>query len=130
MDETPYDQFNELTIKEFPAAYLIPADAPIQLSDHQPARLVDFLLFNDVQVEKASQSFPMEGVTYPKGTYIVWMDQPKRGLANAILEDGLDVSFIEGIEFYSPPTAWEPPASLGGNAGHRDGAAQCRDRLL
>jgi len=111
--ETPYDQFNELTIQEFPAAYIIPADVPMQLSSHQPARLVDFLLFNDVQVEKASQAFMYDGTAYPKGTYIVWMDQPKRGLANAILEDGLDVSNIAGIEFYSPPTAWSHPLLWG-----------------
>jgi hypothetical protein len=111
--ETPYDQFNELTIKEFPAAYVIPADGPMQLSPHQPARLVDFLLFNDVQVEKASESFTLNDAAYPKGTYIVWMDQPKRGMANAILEDGLDVSDIEGIEFYSPPTAWSHPLLWG-----------------
>ncbi|GAB6907297.1 conserved hypothetical protein [Desulfosarcina cetonica] len=111
--ETPYDQFNELTIKDFPAAYVIPVDVPMQLSSHQPARLVDFLLFNDVQVEKASESFTLNGVDYPKGTYVVWMDQPKRGLANMILEDGLDVSDIEGIEFYSPPTAWSHPLLWG-----------------
>ncbi len=113
LEETEYDQYNELTIKEFPAAYVIPADGSMQLSTHQPARLVDFLLFNDVQVEKASNSFKLNGVDYPKGTYIVWMDQPKRGLANAILEDGLDVSDIEGIAFYSPPTAWSHPLLWG-----------------
>ncbi|MEJ2169737.1 MAG: M14 family zinc carboxypeptidase [Desulfobacterales bacterium] len=111
--ETQYDQFNELTIQKFPAAYIIPPDTPMQLSSHQPARLVDFLLFNDVQVEKASQAFMYDGMGYPKGTYIVWMDQPKRGLANAILEDGLDVSNIQGIEFYSPPTAWSHPLLWG-----------------
>jgi hypothetical protein len=111
--EAPYDQFNDLTIKEFPAAYVIPAEGSMQLSSHQPARLVDFLLFNDIQVEKASNSFTLGSVNYPKGTYIVWMDQPKRGLANAFLEDGLDVSDIEGIEFYSPPTAWSHPLLWG-----------------
>jgi hypothetical protein len=113
LDETPYDQYNELTIKEFPAAYVIPVDGSMQLSSHQPARLVDFLLFNDVQVEKASQSFKLNGVSYPEGTYIVWMDQPKRGLANAILEDGMDVSDIEGIIFYSAPSAWSHPLLWG-----------------
>jgi hypothetical protein len=113
LDETPYDQYNDLTIQEFPAAYIIPADGSFQLSAHQPKRLVDFLLFNDVQVEQASSAFTMEGQSYPKGTYIVWMDQPKRGLANAILESGLDVSDIEGIEFYSPPTAWSHPLLWG-----------------
>ncbi len=71
--------------------------------------LADFLLLNDVEVEVASQSFSLDGVVYPKGTYVVWMDQPKRGLANAILEDGMDVSFIEGIIFYSAATAWSHP---------------------
>lgn len=113
LDETAYDQFNELTIKEFPAAYVIPVDGPMQLSAHQPAQLVDFLLFNDIQVEKAEQTFSMDDVSYPEGTYIVWMDQPKRGLANAILEDGMDVSYIEGLVFYSPPTAWSHPLLWG-----------------
>lgn len=113
LDETPYDQFNDLTIKEFPAAYIIPAAGTSQLSTHQPARLVDFLLFNDVQVEKTTQSFIYNGIGYPKGTYIVWMDQPKRGMANAILEDGPDVSDIAGIAFYSAPTAWSHPLLWG-----------------
>jgi hypothetical protein len=43
-------------------------------------------LCNTVQVEKANESFTLNTVTYPKGTYIVWMDQPKRGLAITFLE--------------------------------------------
>jgi hypothetical protein len=108
-----WDQYQDLMIQEFPAAYVIPADAPFQLSPHQPARLVDFLLVNDVQVEQASQSFTLDGVEYPKGTYVVWMDQPKRGLANAILDDGLDLSDIEGLYFYSPPSVWSYPRLWG-----------------
>jgi hypothetical protein len=67
---------NQITLKDFPAAYII------------PSQMVDFLLFNGVQVEKANESFQVEGVTYPIGTLIVWMDQPKRGLANSFLEVG------------------------------------------
>lgn len=114
--QTPYDQYNELTIMDFPAAYIIPADKPQQLSAHQPARLIDFLLFNDVQVEKATKTFKMGDVSYPKGTYVVWMDQPKRGLANTILEDGMDTSdIIEGLIFYAAPTAWSHPLLWGVN---------------
>jgi Zinc carboxypeptidase len=107
--ETPYDQYNELTIQEFPAAYVIPAGPPYQLSDHQAVRLVDFLLFNDVQVEEAQKSFMLYGENYPKGTYVVWMDQPKRGMANTILDSGSDLSYIEGLYFYSPPSVWSHP---------------------
>jgi hypothetical protein len=107
--ETPYEQYNELTIQEFPAAYVIPAGPPFQLSEHQAARLVDFLLFNDVQVDKAKRSFWMNGMKYPRGTYVVWMDQPKRGMANTILDAGLDLSYIDGLYFYSPPSVWSHP---------------------
>jgi len=113
LDELHFDQFNQLTLQEFPAAYVIPADDGFQVSPHQSARLVDFLLFNDVQVEKASNGFNLDGVYYPEGTYVVWMDQPKRGLANMILEDGQDLSDIEGLLFYSPPAAWSHPLLWG-----------------
>ena len=111
--ETPYDHFNELTIQEFPAAYVIPADPPFQQSSHQAASLVDFLLFNGVQVDKTTRTYWIDGVQYPGGTYIVWMDQPKRGLANTILEDGMDLSDIEELTFYSPPAAWSHPLLWG-----------------
>jgi len=113
LDETQWEQYNELTIQEFPAAYVIPAGQPFQQSTHQAARLVDFLLFNDVQVEQASQSFMVDGTSYPKGTYIVWMDQPKRGLANTILDAGPDLSGIIGLTFYSPPAVWSHPLLWG-----------------
>ncbi len=92
---------------------MIPADIPLQLSPQAPARLVDFLLFNDVQVEQTSGAFTLNGVEYPAGTYIVWMNQPKRGLANTILSDGLDLSDIPGLYFYSPPSVWTHPALWG-----------------
>jgi hypothetical protein len=113
LDETQWDQYNELTVQEFPAAYVIPADEPFQQSSHQAARLVDFLLFNGVEVEQASQSFTLNGTSYPKGTYVVWMDQPKRGLANTFLEAGPDLSDIAGLTFYSPPAVWSHPLLWG-----------------
>ena len=102
-------QYQDKIPNDFPVAYVIPADAPLQLSPQAPARLVDFLLFNDIQVEQASRAFTLDGVAYPAGTYVVWLDQPKRGLANTILSDGLDLSDIPGLEFYSPPMVWSHP---------------------
>ncbi|MBU0704929.1 MAG: hypothetical protein KKC18_13805, partial [Chloroflexi bacterium] len=106
--ETPYDQYNELTTINFPAAYVIPAESPLQQNPHQAARLVDFLLFNDVQVEETSQAFTLAGVDYPSGTYIVWMNQPKRGLANTILWDGWDISYDPGLNMYDI-ASWSHP---------------------
>jgi hypothetical protein len=108
-----YPQYEELMLADFPAAYVIPAGPPFQLSQHQAARLVDYLLFNDVQVSQATQPFVLDGVEYPVGTYVVWMNQPKRGMANTILEDGLDLSGIPGLYFYSPPTVWSNPRLWG-----------------
>ena len=100
LSESPYNQFNELTVIEFPAAYVIPRDAPQQDNPHAAARLVDFLIFNDVEVQQASQGFTVDGVGYSAGSYVVWMNQPKRGLANTILWNGWDISFDPGLTMY------------------------------
>ena len=112
LGQTPYEQYNNMTVIEFPAAYVIPAEAPLQQSPHQAARLVNFLLFNDVQVEEASEAFTLNGVVYPMGTYIVWMDQPKRGLANTILWDGWDISYDPGLTMYDI-SGWSHPLLWG-----------------
>jgi hypothetical protein len=113
LNETQYEQYNELTVKVFPAAYILPKDMPLQLSGHQPQRLVQFLLDNDVQVEQTVESFIFDGFEFPAGTYVVWMNQPKRGLANTILEAGMDMSNIQGLTFYSPPSVWSNPLLWG-----------------
>ncbi len=113
LDETQYNQFNELVVQEFPTAHVIPVDEPLQQSPEQAERLVDFLLFNDVEVEAATKAFEVDGTTYPAGTYVVWMDQPKRGLANTFLEDGKNLSDVVGITFYSPPSVWSHPLLWG-----------------
>ena len=59
---------------EFPRAYTIAADTA-------GARLVAHLVANDVHVLRAAT-----------GPYVVDMHQPKRGLANALLADGRDIS--------------------------------------
>ncbi|MDT8306963.1 MAG: M14 family zinc carboxypeptidase [Anaerolineae bacterium] len=104
-----FPQYEELIIQEFPTAYVIPRGEPWQTSEHQVARLVEFLLFNDVQVEQAVRPFTVDGVEYPAGSYVVWLTQPKRGLANTILDEGLDLSYIPDLFFYSPPSVWSQP---------------------
>ena len=42
------------------------------------------------------------------------MNQPKRSLANTVLEDGADLSDVEGgLEFYAPPVSWSTPLLWG-----------------
>ncbi|PXY28386.1 peptidase M28 [Prauserella muralis] len=76
---------------EFPRAYVIPAGTA-QRSAPAAARLVDHLVANDVRVRRAEHPFRLAGRTYPAGSYVVDMHQPKRGLANVILADGKDIS--------------------------------------
>ncbi len=82
----------------FPRAYVIPAGTSGasgtsgQRSAPAAARLVDHLLANDVRVTRATHTFRLGGRTYAKGSYVVDMRQPKRGLANVLLADGRDIS--------------------------------------
>ncbi|WP_306371360.1 M14 family zinc carboxypeptidase [Nocardiopsis sp. CC223A] len=71
---------------EFPRAYVLPGQ------DRATARLVDFLIANDVRVERAEEAFTAGGDAYPAGSYVVDMHQPKRGMANVLLEAGRDIS--------------------------------------
>ncbi|TDC09048.1 peptidase M28 [Nonomuraea longispora] len=72
----------------FPRAYVITGER----SAPAAARLVDHLIANDVRVGRARHVFRADGTTYPAGSYVVDMRQPKRGLANVMLEAGADIS--------------------------------------
>jgi len=78
---------------EFPRAYVIPAGAA-QRSAPAAARLVDHLVAHDVRVTRARRDFSLAGRRYPAGSYLVDMHQPKRGLANVLLEAGRDISAL------------------------------------
>jgi hypothetical protein len=73
---------------EFPRAYVITNDR----SAPATARLVDHLVSHDVRVERAERAFTLGGKRYPAGSYVIDMHQPKRALANVMLEQGSDIS--------------------------------------
>ncbi|KYG58453.1 M14 family metallopeptidase [Planococcus maritimus] len=76
----------------FPDYYVIPTDDKNQKNALEAYKMADYLIRNGVEVEKTVKPVKADGVTYPKGTFIVPMDQAKRGLANAMLYEGDDVS--------------------------------------
>ena len=89
----------------YPQAFVIPFEGGGQRSDVEANRMVQWLLDNGIQVERADAPFDWNGDTYPAGTYVVWMDQALRGLAYTTLSAGQDVS--ERItQLYAPPGAW------------------------
>jgi hypothetical protein len=65
-----------------PKAYAIP------LSQHDPlttTKLVKHLLVQGIEVKRALQSFTVDGLRYPEGTYVIFMAQPKSGLIKNLL---------------------------------------------
>jgi hypothetical protein len=91
-------------MREYPLAYVIPLGNG-QRSDPEANRLVDWLLTNGIQVDEMKQDTTYEGTTFEKGSYVVWMTQAHRGLADTALSIGTNVSgLIE--QLYAPPGAW------------------------
>ncbi|MBW8171958.1 DUF2817 domain-containing protein [Ornithinimicrobium sp. Arc0846-15] len=81
----------DVFLTEFADAYVIPQGVH-QRSEPAAARLVDSLLANDVVVTQSTQGFRLDGVAYPAGSYVVPGEQPKRGVAGAMLGQGSDIS--------------------------------------
>jgi hypothetical protein len=69
-----------------PGGYVIPADAPFQLSPQAPARLVDFLLLMMWRSNRPAGLHP-DSVEYPAGSMSCGSTNLRR-LANTILSDG------------------------------------------
>lgn len=76
----------------FPDYYVIPADSKTQKNVLEAYNMAEYLIRNGVEVEKTTKPAAIDGITYPKGTFIVPMHQAKRGLANAMLYEGDNVS--------------------------------------
>jgi hypothetical protein len=76
-----------------------------QRSDAEAKRLVDWLLFNGIEVDTLRSNASFGGRTFAMGSYVVWMDQAHRGLADTALNIGVDISDRISI-LYAPPAAW------------------------
>jgi hypothetical protein len=99
----PFDIANNW-MRAYPEAYVIPLGAG-QRSNAEANRLVEWLLFNGIKVSELKQSATFGGQRFEQGSYVVWMQQAHRGLAETALGIGDDVSSSIGI-LYAPPGAW------------------------
>ena len=86
----PFDVANNW-MTDYPQAYVIPRGAG-QRSDAEANRLVEFLLFNDIEVHEITSDYRFGGQTFEDGSYVVFMAQPRRGLADTALSLGTDIS--------------------------------------
>lgn len=101
--EAPYEN-QGIWMREYPKGYLIPLGAG-QRSDPEANRLVAWLLQNGIIVEELKQDVTFDGVAYQKGSYVVWMTQAHRGLADTALSVGTNLSGLIN-QLYAPPAAW------------------------
>jgi hypothetical protein len=65
-----------------PAAYVIPA------GQHDPvtaAKMVGKLLVQGIKIKTAKEDFMGDGVIYPAGSHVVFLDQPKSGLVKTLI---------------------------------------------
>lgn len=99
----PFDVANNW-MHEYPQAYVIPFGRG-QRSDPEANRLVEWLHFNGAEVERLEESYRYAGQKLGRGTYVVWMDQTRRGLIDTALGIGQDISSQIAI-LYAPPASW------------------------
>jgi hypothetical protein len=94
---------------EYPEAFVIPfeggAPGGSQRSDAEANRMARWLLDNGIEVHRATAPFTWNGQTFSANSYVVWMDQPMRGLAYTALSAGQDIS-DRISQLYAPPGAW------------------------
>ena len=89
---------------DYPQAYVIPVGKG-QRSDAEANRLVEWALFNDIEVDELEKDYRVGSQTFEKGSYVIFMNQPRRGLADTALSLGVDISpRIQRL--YAPPAAW------------------------
>jgi hypothetical protein len=89
---------------DYPQAYVIPVGRG-QRSDAEVNRLVEWALFNDIEVDEIERDYRFGSQTFEEGSYVIWMAQPRRGLADTALNIGVDISpRIDRL--YAPPAAW------------------------
>ncbi len=99
----PFDVENNW-MRDYPTAYVIPL-GPGQRSDPEANRLVRWLLTNGIDVSQLAKDATFDGQTFAAGSYVVWMDQAHRGLAETALGIGDDIS-ARISQLYAPPGAW------------------------
>jgi hypothetical protein len=99
----PFDVANNW-MHEYPTAYVIPLGAG-QRSDAEANRLAQWLLDNGIVLTQLKRPARFGSQRFDKGSYVVWMKQAHRGLAETTLSIGVDVS-SQISQLYAPPGAW------------------------
>jgi len=99
-----FDNEENNWMHEYPQAYVIPVGGT-QRSDAEAHRLVRWLMENGIRVRAVAAPYLYDGTRLETGSFVVFMDQALRGLADTALGPGVDVTSRISI-LYAPPGAW------------------------
>lgn len=100
-----WDASDDQVPVQYPRAFVIPAGDD-QRSASDARFLVSRLLLHDIAVRRLDAPASWGGTTYPAGSYVVDMHQPKRNLAHSLLATGSDISNHPGILEMYDVSAW------------------------
>jgi len=99
----------------YPYAYVIPVSEGLQENPAQARRAVRHLIASGIMVYRTTEEIGMPAgrkvSAFPAGSYVVPLRQPLRGIANAMLWYGGDVS-SQATQMYDA-CAWQLPESWG-----------------
>ena len=69
--------------EQSPKVYVI---SPTQHDPLAAEKLIEKLWMQGIEIKRALQAFTVDGFVYPKGSYAIFLDQPKMGLIRNLLE--------------------------------------------
>jgi hypothetical protein len=93
-----------------PFAFLIP---PTQYDPLAAVKLEQLLLDAGVEIERASELFTANGVSYPAGTDIIFLAQPYRAYVKTLMERQDYPASVAAGEHPYDVTGWTLPAQMG-----------------
>lgn len=99
-----FDNEENNWMHDYPQAYVIPVGDG-QRSDVEARRLAGWLVGNGIRVDRLESGYQYGSTRFERSSYVVFMDQAFRGLADTALGAGVDVSSRISI-LYAPPGAW------------------------
>jgi hypothetical protein len=101
--------------KEPPFAYVIPSK---QTDTPEAAKLAQLMIDNGLDVYASKEGFSSNGVSYPKGSWVIPMDQAYSAMAKELFErqkypDAIELGTSKAVDLPYDVTGWTLPLQMG-----------------
>jgi Zinc carboxypeptidase len=101
--------------KEPPFAYVIPSK---QTDTPEAAKLAQLMIENGLDVYASKEGFTANGVSYPKGSWVIPMDQAYSAMAKELFErqkypDAIELGTSKAVDLPYDVTGWTLPLQMG-----------------